>query len=251
MSFGPKKITLSDIGLNSLWAMISGFIGSIIILIIVFWSSSILGASIPNTFSQQQLGATTNSMFPFILSFITFIATMVSLVCSSILLHMTSPERYKKNTTTYAQLGFFGILTYMCITPVYIYTGLLSYDNIMIVFIIHCIVLAFWSSLILEILNNYRYILTGVYGSFIALFFTSIFTLILFGSIQGGYAKLLSMLIMLPLINTSLVFFKGIFELWYYHYNRLTNLDGLWDIFYQIEQEEKEALREEEQKNSI
>jgi len=251
MSFWPKKITFPDIALNSLWAMISGFIGSILILIIVFWTSSILNTSIPNTFSQQQLWAGTNSMFPFILSFITFIATMVSLICSSILLHMTSPERYKKNMTTYGQLGFFGILTYICITPVYIYTGLISYDNIMLVFIIHCIILAFWSSLILEILNNYRYILTWFYGSFVALFFTSIFILTLFWSIQWWYAKLLSMLIMLPLINTSLVFFKGIFEIWYYHYNRLTNLDGLWDIFYRIEQEEKEALREEEEKNNI
>jgi hypothetical protein len=59
------------------------------------------------------------------------------------------------------------------------------------------------------------------------------------------------MLIMLPLINTSLTFFKGLFELVYFHYNRMTNLDGLGDIFYQIEQEEKENLKEEEEKNNL
>jgi hypothetical protein len=37
----------------------------------------------------------------------------------------------------------------------------------------------------------------------------------------------------------------------YYHYTVYTNKDGLWDIFYQIELEEKEMLREEEEKNSI
>jgi hypothetical protein len=37
----------------------------------------------------------------------------------------------------------------------------------------------------------------------------------------------------------------------YFHYYKYTNNDGLWDIFYQIEMEEKEALLEEEEKNSI
>lgn len=249
MSFGPKKITIGDIALNSLGAMIAGFIGSILILIIVFATSSII--SVPGTFEQARLGASTNSMFPFILSFITFIATMVTLVLSAILLHMTDPERYKKNLVTYGQLAFFGILTYLCMTPVYIYMGLSSYENIMIVFIIHCMMLSFGSSLILEILNNYRYILIWFYGSFIGLFFTVIITIILFSSMESGYVKLLSMLIMLPLINTTLVFFKWLFELIYFQYFRLTNLDGLGDIFYQIEQEEKEILKEEEEKNNL
>lgn len=249
MSFGPNKIAIQDIALNSLWAMIAGFIGSILILIIVFATSSII--SIPWTFEQAQLWASTNSMFPFILSFITFIATMVTLVISAIFLHMTSPERYKKNLVTYGQLAFFGVLTYICITPVYIYMWLSSYENIMIVFIVHSMTLAFGSSIILEILNNYRYILIGFYGSFVGLFFTTILTIILFSSMESGYVKLLSMLIMLPLINTTLIFFKWIFELVYFHYFRLTNLDGLGDIFYQIEQEENEKLKEEEEKNNL
>jgi len=37
----------------------------------------------------------------------------------------------------------------------------------------------------------------------------------------------------------------------YYHYHKITNLDGLGDIFYQIEQEEKELLREQEEKNNL
>jgi len=249
MSFGPKKVNITDIGINALWWMIAGFIGSIIILIIVFATSSFI--SIPGQFEQSQLSGATNGIFPFVLSFITFIATLITLILTSVLLHMTSPERYKKNTATYAQLWFFGILTYLFITPIYIYTGLISYDNIMIIFVIHCIILAFWSSLILELLNNYRYILTWFYGSFIGLFFTVIFTILLFWAFDSWYAKLLSMLIMLPLINTSLIFFKGLFEFMYYHYNRITNLDGLGDIFYQIEQEEKQLLREEEAKNNL
>jgi len=44
---------------------------------------------------------------------------------------MTSPERYKTNLVSYGQLAFFGILTYLCMTPIYIYMGLSNYENIM------------------------------------------------------------------------------------------------------------------------
>lgn len=252
MSFWPKKILFQDVGINSLWVFISGFIGSILILIIVFATSSFINVSVPWMFEQARLEwSATNPMFPFVLSFITFIATMVTLFLSATLLNMTDPERYKKNVVTYGQLGFFGIFTYLCITPVYIYMGLLSYDNIMIVFLIHCIILSFGSSLIMEILNNYSYILIGFYGSFVWLFVTSIIIIMAFTSLESWYVKLLSLLIMLPLINSFLVFFKWLFELAYYHYHKITNLDQLGDIFYQIKQEEEELLREEEQKNSI
>ena len=250
MSFWPRKIILSDIALNTLWALIAGFVGSIIILIIIFATSSII--SIPNTFETARLDASWNNpMFPFVLSFITFISTMISFFLWAMLLHMTDPTRYKKSSTAYGQIWIFGIITYLCFTPIYIYTGLINYDYIMIVFIIHCIVLSLWNSLILELLNNYRYILVWFYGSFIAMFFTSILTIIIFNSVDSGKAKLLSLLIILPLINTSLIFFKWLFELLYFHFNRITNIDSFWDIFHRIEEEEKELLREEEIKNNL
>ena len=248
MAFWPKTISIQDVWLNALWALIAGFIGSTIILLIVFMISSMI--HIPSTFEESRLGVTTNPMFPFILSFITFVATMVTLIVSAVFAHMIDPNRYSWNRISYGQLGFFGILTYMCITPIYIYTWLMDYDNIMIIFIIHCMVLTFGSSLLLEILNNYRYVLTWFYGSFIALFFTSILVVTMFSSMESWYAKLISLLVILPIVNVSLAFFKWLFELAYFHYNRITNLDQLGDIFYQIEQEEKEELRQEEIKNN-
>jgi hypothetical protein len=103
----------------------------------------------------------------------------------------------------------------------------------------------------LEILNNYRYVLVSIYWSFVWLFFSIIIVGLIFSSFDSGQAKLISLLFLLPLINFTQVFFKGVFDLLYFHYNRFTNQDQIWDIFYQIENEEKEALREEEEKNSI
>lgn len=75
--------------------------------------------------------------------------------------------------------------------------------------------------------------------------------ILIFSSFSDGYAKLISLLVLLPVINTSIIFFKQLFEYIYYYYHSYTNLDQLGDIFYQIEEEEKERLREEEQKNAI
>ncbi|GEM_PF-775349 len=249
MSFGPKRTSLQDIALSSLGGMISGLIASIIILIIVFGSSSII--SIPGTFEQARLGLGTNGMFPFILSFITFIATTVMILLTYKLFQMIHPEKYKKSLITYGQISFFGIFTYIFFTPVYITTGLQSYDNIMIVFIVHSMVLAFGTSILIELLNNYRYILMGIYGSFVGLFVTAMITLSIFSGFSGGYAKLISLLVLLPIINTCIILFKELFEFLYYKYNQFTNLDQLGDIFHQIEEEEKELLREEEEKNSL
>jgi len=250
MSSGPKKILLSDVAISALWWLISGFIWSIIIILVVFMASSFL--SVPWTFEQARLvWGSTNSLFPFIFSFITLIASTITLLLWAKVLHMIDSQRYKSNSIIYWQLGFFALITYISMIPIYIYTGLISYDYIMIIFIIHVITLAFWSSILLEIMNNYRYILLGFYGSFIGLLFTCIIVVVLFNSIESGQAKLLSLLIIIPLVNTSIIFFKWLFELVYYHYHKFTNLDGLWDIFYAVEQEEKELLREEEQKNNL
>jgi hypothetical protein len=66
-----------------------------------------------------------------------------------------------------------------------------------------------------------------------------------------GQAKLIIMLIIIPLILTTMSLIKWLFEFLYYSYYKFTNLDGLGDIFYRIEQEERESMQEEEQKNSI
>ena len=121
----------------------------------------------------------------------------------------------------------------------------------MLVFILHSIILTFGTSIIIEVLSNYRYILTGIYGSFVGIFITGILTMTLFSSFSSGYAKLLSLLVILPLVNTCMILWKQLFEFAYYYYNQYTNLDQLGDIFYQIELEEKELLKEEEEKNAL
>ena len=249
MSFWPQKISFQDIMINSLWSLIAWIVWSIMILLITFllWDS----VNIPGTFATAQIWLESSSIFPLILSIITLIWTTITIFLTYKLLNMTSEQRYKKNIVITWQIAFFAFITYVFITPVYIYSGLLDYEYIMYVFLAHTLIVTFWTSIILELLNNYRHILIWIYGSFAWLFVSMAVTVMIFTSFDTWTAKLLSLVLLLPIINFTITFFKQLFELAYYYYYQYTNQDQLWDIFYQIEMEEKELLRIEEEKNSI
>lgn len=249
MSFWPKEITFSEIWINSLGSFIAGLIWSILIVVITFMLGDIINvaADLKNSWNWFE----TNAIFPLALSFVTLIGTTVTVILTYIMLNLTNSERYKRNIVIFSQIAFFIVLSYIFFAPVYVYVWLENYNNTLYIFLIHVLTLSFWTSLILEILNNYRYILTGFYGSFIALFITSIISFSIFLSFDSWTAKLIALTLLLPLINFLITFFKQLFEFMYFHYYKYTNNDGLWDIFYQIEMEEKEALLEEEEKNSI
>ncbi len=250
MGFWPEKLELKDLGINSLWALIAWIIWSIFMLVIIFLLSGFI--NINDGFTANRSWAWNNSLiFPLMLSIITFLSTSISIFLTYFFLHYANPERYKKNNIILGQIAFFTFFIYLFFAPAYIYLWLIDYDYIMIVFLLHTIIAVFWTSLIVEVLNNYRYVLVSVYGSFMWLFSSLIIISLIFWNIDWANAKLISLLFLLPLINLMQVFFKWLFDLGYFHYNKITNQDQIWDIFYQIELEEKQALREEEEKNSI
>jgi hypothetical protein len=59
-----------------------------------------------------------------------------------------------------------------------------------------------------ELLNKYRYILIGFYGSFIALFITTFLTVFIFNSVESGNAKLILLTVLFPLVNMFIAFFR-------------------------------------------
>ncbi len=246
---GPKKQNFWDILINSLGSFLAWIIWSIIIIVITFFLSNSI--DVVSNFQSNRIWIKASPIFPLLLSLITLIWTSVTSFLTYKISNMTNPEKYKKNIIIFWQIAFFQVLTYIFLAPIYIYTWMLDYQNIMTVYIFHVIIIMFWTSLILEILNNYRYILIWLYWSFVWLFFSWVFSLFVFFSFSGGLAKLIILALLLPLLNFLLNFIKQIFELMYYYYHKATALDQLWDIFYQIELEEKELIREEEEKDII
>lgn len=242
--FWPRNVSISDILISSAWTFISWLIWSILIIIIVFFLSNIM--NIPDWFSSSKIWTWGNNpLFPFILSFITFLITVFVTLINYYFLTLTDPEKYKKTMVHFWNILFFSIIVYLFFAPVYIYLGIEDYNYIVYIFIIHILLLSFWEVLLLEILNNYRYILLWFYASFVWLFLTSIFTSMIFSFFTTWYAKLLSLLLLLPLVNWFIILFKWLFEIIYYKYYKLTWNDQLWDVFRQIENQESQELREQ------
>jgi len=239
----------NDVLINSIGSLIAWIIWSVIIVIITFMIWSII--DIPGTYKEASIWTKTSAIFPIVFSIVTFIWTTICMYLTYMILNMTASEKYKKNIVILGQISFFAIMSYLFITPIYLYAGLTNYNYIMYVFLFHTIIISFGTSIILEVLNNYKHILISIYGSFIALFLSMILTILLFTSFESWTAKLISLVLLLPIINFLITFFKQIFELIYSSYNKYTNLDPLWDIFYQIDLEEKEKQREIDEQNSI
>ena len=249
MSFWPKQLKFNEILINSVWSLIAWAIWSIVIVIITFAISSVI--NIPLEFNNATKWISTSAFFPLILSIITLIWTTITVFLTYFIINLTDSERYKRNIIILGQITFFAVITYLFVTPAYLYAWFKDVDYILYVFLFHSIIVIFWTSILLEILNNYRYILTWIYWSFIWMFTSIIITILIFSFFDDWVGKLIVLVLMLPLINCMVTFFKQIFEYFYFFYYRYTNLDKLWDIFYQIELEEKELLKEEEEKNSI
>lgn len=246
--FWPREITPTQIFVWALWAFIAGTVGSLFILLVMFLFGNYFNVSW--VILDADLGTATNSMFPFTISIVSLFGISIALFATYTILWLVNPDRYKKNSIIAGQIGFFSILTYLFLTPVYIFAGIVAYKNITFVFLAHTLIATFWVSVIIELLNNYRYILTGIYGSFVGLFVSLIITLLIFASFWEWFAKLLSLLFILPTINASITLFKWLFELAYFKYHRYTNMDQLGDIFYQVEMEERETARQEQLVNS-
>jgi len=247
-AFWPKPLNIQDVLMNTLGSLIAWIVWSILILMIVvlLWT---LDIDIKDTFSNATDWIAMGSMFPFMLSVIMFISSYVVVIVTYLFLNYIQEEKYKKNSIIFGQLSFFSLVVYIFLTPFYLNAS--SSNELIYSFVFHSTILIFWINLLFELLNNYRYILIWLYGSFIGLFWSTFITIFIFESVSSSSAKLILLLILLPMVSTFIVFFKWLFEFIYYKYHKATWYDQLWDVFHQIQIEEEEELREAEEESRI
>lgn len=248
MSLEPNKISFQEIGINALGALVSWIAWGVTILVMLF----ILWNFITIPQAMENYGFSSGGvLFPIILSAVTLIWSSVSVFLGTKILAAISGQRYKNNRVTSTQLGVFMIFLYIIFTPVYIWVSITAYQSLMLVFLIHVLVLMMAVSIILETMNNYRYIIVWIYGSFLGLIISGLITLTLFTQLDTGLTKLIILILLLPIIQSTTLASKQIFEYLYRSYYVYSGNDILWDIFDRIQQEENEKLRDEEAENII
>lgn len=241
--FWPRETTLWDIWLHSVGWWVAGVVGSVFLLIVVFGFSGLFPIQ-HNFNSVIGMWQNTSALFPLFLSFMSFLAGLIVLLLQYKFSTMIDIERYKSTVLHYGNICFLSLILYIFIAPIYIWSGMIDYNNILTVFLIHMILLSFGSHLLTEILNNYRYVLVWFYASFASMLLSGIIVFSIFFYFETGFAKLLSLLFILPLTTFLSQLFTGFFQYVYYKYYKFTWNDQMWDIFYQIEQEEKEKLNQ-------
>ncbi len=246
--FWPRKVDFIDILITSAWWFISGVIWSVVLLFSMIVMSGII--DIPLAWEQILWFKWNNPVFPFVLWIIIFIVWAFIMSLNYYFLSLTDSMKYKRTLIHFWQISLFWIIIYLSFAPLYIYTWNIRYDYLMYVFIIHILILSFWTNLLLELLNNFRYILIWFYWSFIWLLSSWMIVFFVFSLFSTWYAKLITLLFIVPLITWLILFFKWIFELLYYSYFRFSWNDWLWDIFKKIEEEEEEALKQAINENS-
>ncbi len=245
-NFWPKKQDILDIFISSLWVLMAWLFWSLFIFFAAFLLNNSLDINWVFWESKE-----VSSTFSLIISLVSFFWISLSSYMTYVLLSITDPDKYKKNIVILWQLIFFQIFSFVFLTPIYIYVWIISSKYIMLIFSIHIIFVVFGVNIIMDLMNNYRYVLISIYGNFLGLFVSLFFTIFILNLFPSGSANLIFLLLLLPIINFLSVFMKKFFEFVYYKYYILTSLDQIWDIFFQIELEEKEKLKEDAEKNSI
>lgn len=243
--FWPRQVKIVDIFMISAGWLLAGVIGSVILLLVIFlfgWITKISGSM------QVGLGGW-NPLFPLLLSFITFIISLWVANLTYLFLHIIDSERYKKTLIHFSQISLFWVIAYLIVLPIYFTLG--TGDILIYIFLFHVLFVSFWEVIIWELLNNYRYILLWVYASFVGLSLSLGISLWMFFMFTPGTARLLSLLLLLPLSNACILFFKSVFEFLYYKYFMITGKDQLGDIFDQIAQQDLEALNEASSESNI
>lgn len=223
----PAKIDLVSIGLSCLGSIAAGFIGGLFTLFVTYIF----------------LGALQSAMiFPYILSLVGFFAVIITTSMTFVLNRLLFAEKYKQWSVVLGQMSIISIFFFILLTPLYVYINWVKPDFLIFAFLFHVLINILATSLISEILSNYRYILLSVYGSFIGFVITSLLSVIFFMNFSPSRSALYSLMGVIIVINLIITLFRLLFEFIYYKIYASTGTDFLWDIFAQVENEEKEAV---------
>jgi len=226
---GPPRIDLIQVWLSAVGSIVSWFVWSIIIILSI------------SLFLQSAKSFVW--IYPYL--YISTV-TMAMLITSAINIFMNkiiNPEKYKRWSIVFTQIFLLNIFLYIILIFAYVFVANKNIDYLIYIFSAHVIIAMLGASLLTEILSSYRYVLLGIYGSFIWSLFSILLTTIVFSSLWESNKNLYVLIWLLIIINFATITIKWLFEYLYYIYYKKTWMDQLWDIYYQIELEEKEQLK--------
>lgn len=233
----PRKISFLRLTINSIWVFFSWFLGSIIVMAFLFLLSTAFSFNFE--IETDSTGVKEWYLFPFMFSLVVFLWTTFNMLFTYTILTFTNKEHYKRNMISFFHIILFSILIFLMIIPLYLYVWENYYESIFLVFLLHNLIVFLLFSIILELINNYTHIFLWVYSSFLGTM-TTILLATKFWIFANSKWKVAIIIFLIPVLNFMNYFFKQVVEILYYNYYKYTWTDPIWNVFYQIEKEEKE-----------
>ncbi len=216
-----SNITISSIFSRFLIGFASGFIGSIILGIVLFLSWSIVGETLsPNDMIQTDfginIGPQTHPLFLSIITLAVFLATLVGNL-AYVLLSTIIEEKYTQRSTVLTHVFFGNLVILLLALPVYMISSrAFGAPGIALSGVLHLIVSTFLSFFVLEILHSSKYLLVNTYGILLGVLLFFFLGGLLAGQSSGTLAIILAPPILLGMMalgnRAAEVFYAWLYE---------------------------------------
>lgn len=206
--FEPSQIRLATVVFRTFAGLFGGIIGSAVIFLIFMLTQSTLQGLLTSVSTDF------NPVFIFIVLAMAFLGTQLSAISSTALISYTQTPKYTRLTSTLVQVFMANLIIFLLLIPGYIVISQLNTEAIMYVAAIHIFFSGLISTLIMEIIADYRYAILGVYSSSIATLIA--ITLMLIIQTLTPEAAIIPLLLILPITWSCLALCIGVGEMIYW-----------------------------------
>lgn len=179
---GPSKISFSTFLLKVLAGGAGGSIGALVLLVIFLLTSSLL-----TPLTSGKLEDSISPIFVFLLLILIFLSSTISNLISVFLLSLTENEKYKRKKTAIYQVFIFSVLIFVLMAPVYFVASAANPAVVPLTIALHIIISAQVSSLVLEMVSNYRYSIVSLYGITFSIIVSALVLFGIYGIIDQPY----------------------------------------------------------------
>lgn len=246
-TFGPRHMSFFTLVLKTFAGFAGGIAGTLVLLLIFLLTSSILQ---PALSPAESAANEISPLFVFVLMAMIFSTSLISSIVGPLLISYTERERYTRVMTALAQIFIVNLVIFAFMSPMYLSASADHLELTAFAAGLQIILSATASTLVFELIHDYRYSLLSVYNTILAVLVgTAISFLLYSGSGPAGATVLLFS--SLPIIWTMIGFFQGALTMFYFWLYENYGVDFLatstsYGADYGIPDESEEEVQEPE-----
>jgi len=202
----PPTMRLATVVFRTLAGILGGAFGSAMIFLVIILTQSLTTGIFDGT-------GTFNPVYIFIILAMAFLCTQIAAIASASLFAYIENYKYTRLTSTLVQIFLINLLMFIVMIPAYIVVSQLNSEALIYVGATHVVFSAIASTLIMEIMTEYRYAILSVYTTIASVMIAIL--VILFLQFSANEVIILPLLAMLPIVWGCVGLVIGVGEMIY------------------------------------